>query len=114
MTDFDVVIDQPVVEIDVSPARAVTLDVHGVEPIQLVELAIGVPGPPGPAGSAYHFRQSTPAAEWPVPHMQGTKPALSVFIDDLPNVPIWTDISYPDLMTAVITLPEPHSGDVYI
>lgn len=112
--DFDIVIDQPVVEVDISSARAVTLDVLGVDPVQLVELAIGVPGPAGPAGSAFHFRQATPAAEWIVEHGQGTKPSISVFVDDLPDVPVWTDLSYPDLTTVVITLPEPHSGDIYI
>lgn len=58
--------------------------------------------------------QSTPAATWTIPHNRGTKPDLVITLDTEPESRVYTDVTYPDLNTAVVELPSASTGKAYI
>jgi hypothetical protein len=62
----------------------------------------------GSGASSYH--QVSPAATWTIQHNQGTRPQFMLFVDSDPDEPVFTDILYPDLNTAVIEWTQPETG----
>lgn len=74
----------------------------------------GPQGPAGPAGGAIApVHQTVAAATWTIVHNLGIKPAVALFADDDPTHQTYTDVSYPDLNTVVISWPAPETGWVY-
>lgn len=70
-----------------------------------------VPGPAGPpGGAAYTYRQAAPSASWTVSHALGRIVEPVLLLDDYPQVPVHTDMYYPDLNTTVIVFPTPVTG----
>ena len=83
--------------------------------VTLGELTIGVVtvagerGPQGPSGaSGFIHTQSTPAATWTITHNLGRVP-LSCEVSISDEV-VYTDVSYPDSTTAVLTFASPQTG----
>lgn len=72
------------------------------------------PGPPGVAPGTYVHRQDTPSAEWHVPHMMNRKPVATLFLDEDPSEPVWTDLTYSDDNNLLVTWPSPVTGWVYL
>lgn len=70
----------------------------------------GVPGPPG---GEYVHTQTSPAATWTVVHNLNTRPAMVLFLDTDPSEQVYTDVTYPDLNTAVVEWPTPVAGIAY-
>lgn len=54
--------------------------------------------------------QPTPAATWTITHNLGAKPDFRLFTDADLTRPVFTDITYPDDNTAVVTWPSAESG----
>lgn len=75
--------------------------------------AVVVQGPPGPAGGEYVHHQLVPAATWTVQHQLETCPAMVLFLDEDPFERIYTDVTYPDLNTAIVEWPTPVTGTAY-
>lgn len=122
--DFSVLVfddaDPEVLENDLGPDFILLDD---AQPPVLVQqpsgqevLVITTGGPAGPKGdqgapgSSFSYRQDTPAATWTVQHNLGRKPAVVLFLDEDPNTPVYTDITYPDLNTVVVEWPSPETG----
>lgn len=76
-----------------------------------------VTGPAGPAGPAGNqippFHQIAAASTWTVVHNLGTFPGVTLFADDDPTHPTFTEVDYPDLNTLTVVWPSPTSGWVY-
>lgn len=71
----------------------------------------GPAGPPGaPGGAVYTFTQTTPAAQWTIPHNLGRHPPIVLRLTTAPDEPVYTDVSYVDVNTALVTWPSPESG----
>jgi hypothetical protein len=68
------------------------------------------------SGSNTHitYTQASPAATWTWVHNLNCRPLIALFLDEDLTEPVYTDISYPDLNTAVIEWPSPVSGKAYI
>lgn len=98
MTDFtlgggiEVTIDPPV------PTEVIVVPVAGST------------GPAGPPGTRYEFIQASPAATWTIQHNLNAYPSFLFFTDGDPDTPVFTDVTYPDSNTAVVTWPSPESG----
>ena len=60
------------------------------------------------------FQQSEPAAQWIWQHNLGGYPPITLFSDDDPQVPCFTDLTYTDPNTVLIDWPEPTTGWAYI
>jgi len=99
------------VEIQVQ-ADATSVSVEVSEFIEVIEQ--GPTGPPGAAGATYVHTQSTPAATWTIPHNLNTILSVVLLLDSDPTNPVWSDVSYPDLNTAVVSLPSAASGKAYL
>lgn len=79
-----------------------------------VPIVVGPAGPAGPAGNQIApFRQASPAATWTAIHNLGTNPAVTLFADDDPLHPTYTEVDYPDLNTVIVVWPAPTSGWIY-
>ena len=102
----DVVVDTD--GIAVTPPDAASAVVVTNPTISAV-LVAGARGPQGPSGaSGYVHTQSTPAATWTIIHNLGRIPlSCEVSIGD---EVVYTDTSYPDTTTAVLTFASPQSG----
>jgi len=101
----------------ISPAAGT----HDLKDLRPVSVNQGVPsyvGPTGPAGPPaappQHFVFSTPAATWTLNHGLGTYPPVVLLPSDSPTSPVYTDTTYPDANTVVLTWPTPTAGDAYI
>ena len=62
----------------------------------------------------YTHTQVVAAATWTITHNLGTKPAIVFELDSDPNGMVLTDITYPNLNTAVVEWPTAESGKAYI
>lgn len=70
----------------------------------------GIQGPPGPEGPPFTplvYTQTTPASAWPIVHNLGRTPGVTLIVDGRVQ---YTDVSYPDLNTVLITWPGPTAG----
>ena len=108
--DIDLVVEVNEIDLEVDPQPVV--DVVVPEPVVaavVIPGPVGPPGPPGAVGSdAYLHTQSTPAATWTVSHPLGRYPAGSELTID--GEVVFTDITYPDIFTAVATFGSPQVG----
>jgi len=75
---------------------------------------VGPQGPAGPAGASFVHTQTTPAATWTIVHNLNTVLSVVLLIDSIPGEPVFTDITYPDLNTVVVTWPSPETGKAYL
>lgn len=75
-----------------------------------------IEGAPGFFGGSTHqaFPQASSAATWTLIHNLGTKPPVMLFVNPDLSEPVFTDVTYPDLNTAVIEWPTPQTGVAYI
>lgn len=70
----------------------------------------GVPGPtgpPGPVGAPLVYVQATPSASWVIVHGLGRTPGVTLVVDGRVE---YTEITYPDLNTALVTWPQATAG----
>lgn len=74
----------------------------------------GPQGPAGPAGASFVHNQIAPAATWTIVHNLNTVLSTVLLIDSIPGEPVYTDVTYPDLNTVVVTWPSPESGKAYL
>lgn len=86
-------------------------------PVASAATVLPVRGPAGPAGPAgapggavYTFTQATPAAQWTIPHNLGRRPPIVLRLASDPQEPVYTDVTYVDENTALVTWPSPESG----
>lgn len=91
------------------PAPVVTM-----APASTAVVVVPVRGPAGPAGApggaVYTFTQATPAAQWTIPHNLGRRPPIVLRLTSDPQEPVYTDVTYVDENTALVTWPSPESG----
>lgn len=74
----------------------------------------GAPGIPGAPGGTFSWPQTSPAATWIVVHNLGRPAEPTVFLDDDPERPVWTDwVPSLDLNSTTIILPAPATGWAY-
>lgn len=73
-------------------------------------LAPGVSAPTPP----HIHSQPTPAATWTITHNRNSKPPVVVVLDGAEDEPVFTGVTYPDLNTAVVEMPEALAGTAYI
>jgi len=99
---FNVVVDAPEINVSV------------VEPVVAALVVEGPPGPQGLPGAAasngYVFTQTTPAATWIATHTLGRYPLSSEIT--IAGEVVHTDITYPDVFTAVVVFASPQSGTI--
>jgi hypothetical protein len=74
----------------------------------------GEQGPPGLSGAGYTHDQVTPASTWTIVHNLQSKPPLTVVLAGAEDEPVFADVTYPDLNTAVVELPTASAGKVYM
>lgn len=85
------------------------VDVSVEEPVVAALVVAGPPGPPGPMGVAgFVHAQETPAATWIVSHTLGRVPFSSELT--VGGEIVHSDITYPDVSTAVVTFASPQAG----
>lgn len=102
------------------PEVQVTVDTVPPVVVTAIETALvgpagppGATGPPGAPGGSASLTQATPAATWTFAHNLNTYPQILVFLTAAPDVAVYTDVSYPDANTAVLTFPAAESGIAY-
>lgn len=91
-----------------APGAPASADITGAWPHQVLDLVLPIGS--GGGGGAYIHSQPTPAATWTIVHNLGYKPDLRLFLTADPTVRVYTDVTYPDTNTAVVTWPSAESG----
>lgn len=100
--DMDEAISSYVLELD-SQTRAALIDLIHEESYL----------PPGSEFSFDHH-QVVPASTWVIVHNRNSKPWFNLILDSDPNSINFTDVTYPDLNTAIVEWPSPETGHAYL
>lgn len=110
--DVSIVLQSDALELEVGSP---TVDILLVPTVDVMDIIItGPQGPAGPAGGTYVHTQASPAATWTIPHNLNTILSVVILLDSAPTVPVYTDVTYPDLNHAVLTFPSAESGKAYL
>ena len=86
--------------------------------VELIQVDVGIAGPPGPPGpvgplyATYTHVQTVAADTWPIPHMLGRIPKITVL--DSAGDEVTGSVDYPDLNTVVLTFSAPFGGTAYL
>lgn len=105
--------------VDLGTGPPVAVDLGGFPVIATTPVVSGPRGPVGPAGppgvgASFSHHQIGPAATWIITHNLGIYPTPVILLDDAPDEPVLTDITYNDSDSVTLTFPQPVTGWVHI
>jgi hypothetical protein len=110
--NLDTVLESDNLQLEIPENVVDVLTIQTADALDILE--VGPQGPPGGSAATYTHTQATPAATWTIPHNLNTVPSVILVIDSFPNEQVVTDVTYPDLNTAVVSWPSPESGKAYL